>query len=461
MARHTLARTHGTVVPFDAEPLEIPENLLLSPWDVSSRIGVVDSKQHPVPECAVRDRAQGIPDVQGARRARCKANTLHRRQSRRRKPLRQTPADPPDGEREQRDGEPRVQTALDALEEPEPMCGLDDVHVEEPVGSHATVERSRRGMRIRRTGRGDVERRDQTTEAVVSPLAEHPGAGMRHIRAGYGNVFHRHGRDKVATYEAGYDEPEPHEADERHRHRRHGSPEDGSRGNSERDRKQRIGDRYDALLVEDPRLEAVAGRGVERSDPPGDERRICDGECERQADERDELGGQPAKAADPLRPDETMRSLFELTRDERRAPEKAGEKRQAHEERDELAECAEAALERTLEISAVAMAANGETAAETRVEGRAYVQSGYEQKNRDQGKCRGTEERLLTVLPVREPGHTPASTRWSGTTAGAEPRTVSPRYASTSSSRSISLTDQAGSAIGPSTSTTSVDCLSV
>src|SRR5437588_8547568 len=168
------------------------------------------------------------------------------RQSRRRKPLRQTPADPPDGERKQRDGEPRVQTALDALEEPEPMRGLDDVHVEEPVGSHATVERSRRGMRIRRTGRGDVERRDQTTEAVVSPLAEHPGAGMRHIRAGYGNVFHRHGRDKVATYEAGYDEPEPHEADERHRHRRHGSPEDGSRGNSERDRKQRIGDRYDA-----------------------------------------------------------------------------------------------------------------------------------------------------------------------------------------------------------------------
>ena len=61
---------------------------------VPLRVGVVDPQEHPVPERAVGDGAEGVTDVQGAGRARCEANSLHLRSSLRAGPTAPTGSPP-------------------------------------------------------------------------------------------------------------------------------------------------------------------------------------------------------------------------------------------------------------------------------------------------------------------------------------------------------------------------------
>ena len=75
------ALTHRPFVPLEPEPLEVADELLLAPGDVSLWVGVVDTKQHPVSERAVRDGAQRVADVEGAGRAWSKTDVLHLRPS--------------------------------------------------------------------------------------------------------------------------------------------------------------------------------------------------------------------------------------------------------------------------------------------------------------------------------------------------------------------------------------------
>ena len=65
------------LVPADAEPLEVAQDLLLAAGHVSRRVGVVDPQQEVVAEVAVGDGAEGVPDVERPRRARCEAHFLH------------------------------------------------------------------------------------------------------------------------------------------------------------------------------------------------------------------------------------------------------------------------------------------------------------------------------------------------------------------------------------------------
>ena len=72
-----LALADGAFVPVHAEPLEIAPDLVLAAGNVARCIGVVDAQEHPVAEIPVGDCAERVPDVEGARGARCEADALH------------------------------------------------------------------------------------------------------------------------------------------------------------------------------------------------------------------------------------------------------------------------------------------------------------------------------------------------------------------------------------------------
>ena len=72
-----LALADRALVPVDAEPLEVAEDLLLAAGNVARRIGVVDAQEHPVAEVPVCDSAERVPDVEGTRGARCEPDALH------------------------------------------------------------------------------------------------------------------------------------------------------------------------------------------------------------------------------------------------------------------------------------------------------------------------------------------------------------------------------------------------
>ena len=67
----------GSLLPADPKPLQIAEDRLLAARDVPLRIGVVDAQQEPVAERPVGDGAEGVADVNRARRARSETNPLH------------------------------------------------------------------------------------------------------------------------------------------------------------------------------------------------------------------------------------------------------------------------------------------------------------------------------------------------------------------------------------------------
>src|ERR1044071_530690 len=71
------ALAHRPLLPLDAEPPHVLDDRLLPTRHVARRIRVVDAKQQPVAEAAVRDRAQRIPDVERSRRARREADADH------------------------------------------------------------------------------------------------------------------------------------------------------------------------------------------------------------------------------------------------------------------------------------------------------------------------------------------------------------------------------------------------
>ena len=73
-----LALADRALLPGEPEPLEVADDLLLPARHVPLRIGVVDPQQHPVAEAAVGDGAEGVTDVQGAGRAGCETDSLHR-----------------------------------------------------------------------------------------------------------------------------------------------------------------------------------------------------------------------------------------------------------------------------------------------------------------------------------------------------------------------------------------------
>ena len=64
VALRALALAHRALVPLEPEPLQVPDDLLLAPREVPSRIRVVDAEQHPVAQLPVCDGAEGVPDVQ-------------------------------------------------------------------------------------------------------------------------------------------------------------------------------------------------------------------------------------------------------------------------------------------------------------------------------------------------------------------------------------------------------------
>jgi hypothetical protein len=72
-----LALANRAVVPREPEPLEVAQQLLLPAGQIASRVGVVDPQQRPPAQRAVRDRAERVANVQGARRARSEARSLH------------------------------------------------------------------------------------------------------------------------------------------------------------------------------------------------------------------------------------------------------------------------------------------------------------------------------------------------------------------------------------------------
>jgi hypothetical protein len=68
-----LALAHGALVPLDPEPAQVFQDRLLPAGDIARGIRVVDSQQHRAAEVPVRDRAEGVADMERARRARSKA----------------------------------------------------------------------------------------------------------------------------------------------------------------------------------------------------------------------------------------------------------------------------------------------------------------------------------------------------------------------------------------------------
>src|SRR6266545_2100995 len=76
-----LALPHGPFVPGQPQPPEVVNDLLLPARDVPRRVGVVDAKQHPVAQPAVRDGTQGVPDMERAGWAGCETNSGHLRPS--------------------------------------------------------------------------------------------------------------------------------------------------------------------------------------------------------------------------------------------------------------------------------------------------------------------------------------------------------------------------------------------
>ena len=88
-----LALADRPLLPRQTEPLEVADDLLLPARHVSLRICVVDPQEHPVPEPAVGDGAEGVTDVQGSGRARCETDSLHLHSSLRAEPT--EPTGPP------------------------------------------------------------------------------------------------------------------------------------------------------------------------------------------------------------------------------------------------------------------------------------------------------------------------------------------------------------------------------
>src|SRR5919109_20257 len=81
MSSTTLARWY--VAPGEAEPLKVVKDRLLASGEVSRRIRVVDSKEHPIALTAVDDRAERVPNMKRARRARSETHALPRAHPRR------------------------------------------------------------------------------------------------------------------------------------------------------------------------------------------------------------------------------------------------------------------------------------------------------------------------------------------------------------------------------------------
>src|SRR5919204_5003630 len=77
----TLGLANGPCLPLEPEPAQVADDLLFAAGHVPSRIGVVDSQQHPVAELPVGDRAERVPNVQGTGRAGGKTDALHLRPS--------------------------------------------------------------------------------------------------------------------------------------------------------------------------------------------------------------------------------------------------------------------------------------------------------------------------------------------------------------------------------------------
>src|SRR5262249_35716871 len=81
MPVRAVALAYRTLVPLDAQPAEVADDLLLPAGKVARGIRVVDPQEHPVAEVPVGDGAEGVADVERAGRARRKTHTLHPRPS--------------------------------------------------------------------------------------------------------------------------------------------------------------------------------------------------------------------------------------------------------------------------------------------------------------------------------------------------------------------------------------------
>ena len=81
VALAAVALAHRPLVPVDPQPAEVVEDRLFPALDVPGRVGVVDPQQEGAAEVAVGDRAEGVADVERARRARREAD-LHPPESR-------------------------------------------------------------------------------------------------------------------------------------------------------------------------------------------------------------------------------------------------------------------------------------------------------------------------------------------------------------------------------------------
>src|SRR6188472_3310367 len=81
MALRALTLPDWAFVPFEPEPFQVADDLLLTGGDVPRRIGVVDPQQHPVAQLPIRDGAEGVADVERTGRARSKTHSFHLRAS--------------------------------------------------------------------------------------------------------------------------------------------------------------------------------------------------------------------------------------------------------------------------------------------------------------------------------------------------------------------------------------------
>ena len=180
-----------------------------------------------------------------------------------------------------------------------------------------------------------------------------------------------------------------HEADDEERpergsHRGQGSFEDCAEQCAERDGEQRVADRHDAALPEVRGADAVAN-AVERTGPPRENRAEHCGRRDCNDAGQHQLGREPAGSGDALGPRQQMGAGFELSSDERCAPERSEQCGNADEGGAKKAH-------RLLERRQV-----GRVARDRLV--------GGDEQNHYGDCCKRGQRGLGSELPVREPGH--------------------------------------------------------
>ncbi len=328
--------------------------------------------------------------------------------------------DQPDREHDQPGRKQQEDGGLDPLEQPEAAPRLERID-----GPHAQLRQTLPDLLLVEAGRSGEPgtrlpeclgihpdppiRRHESPGGIDDVGPDDPVAEARTRAVLQERVGDRLRRQVPRTEEHLHDDADQHEATKRDRHRRQRLPDQGACCRAERQREHPVRDRHDPPQVERAEPEAVIGDGDERTAPDGHRPREQRHRRKPEPEDQADLRQRPPVARHALRPREPMRSLLDLSRDQRRTEEDAEQERDHHVQRDHELQAVEPAVEGILQQRAILTRDN--RARVELSEGSDDPRPGEQREDADRRQPDQRREGLRPMLTPRNPDHDPTSDR--------------------------------------------------